>query len=65
MLGAAGCIVGYLWYKLGGSSEYRGGVVEMDAIVDTRGEEDKDDVKDVHALNGAVSVKELGKTATM
>lgn len=62
MLGASCFITGFLWYKLGGSSEYRGGTIEMNAAVE---EVQDGDVKDVQALNGGVSVKELGKTAGM
>jgi hypothetical protein len=66
MLGAAGCIVGLLWYKLGGSSEYRGSTIETVPAAAESGEEEYGDDKDGGlAADGGVRIKELGKTATM
>ncbi|KAI9632137.1 major facilitator superfamily transporter [Dioszegia hungarica] len=66
MLGAAGCIVGLLWYKLGGSSEYRGSTIEtVPAAAESAEEEYGDDKEGGLAADGGVRIKELGKTATM
>lgn len=64
MLGTSAVIVSFIWYKLGGSSEYRGGTIEMDPMADpygVAGDKDGDDKDVVPANGGAVRVQELSK----
>lgn len=66
---AGSCLITcFLWYKLGGSSEYVGDSTiersEIPAVAATAGDE-KDVLRADGSKIGAVPVQELGKTAGM